>query len=993
MQYKIQDLLWKTASSSIKEADGTVIFEMNNIEVPEHWSQSAINILAQKYFRKAGVPSRTEVIVESDYDIRLCPSVPHKDATYSSETSAKQVFHRLAGAWTYWGLKQKHIQTSNAMEFYETTYCMLAKQEFAPNSPQWFNTGLNWAYGITGPAQGHYYGNLSPKGPLVLKSEDAFTHPQASACFIQGIEDRLIGDGGIMDTCSKEALLFKYGSGSGTNFSNLRGSGESLSGGGISSGLMSFLKIGDVSAGSIKSGGTTRRAAKMVIVDTDHPDIEEFVNWKTNEENKVASLAAGSSLIWHHFHQLTEAHGTDDYGQAVKNALESTVPNELIERAVLQLNQGINPFIKEMGVDWQSEAYQTVSGQNSNNTVRMSDKFISHALDNQLWDLINRTDGKVAKTISASSLLDQIAKAAWSSADPGIHYQDVIQEWHTCKESGEIRASNPCSEYLFLDDTACNLASLNLVKFVKKDGTFDYERFFKTSQHVQTILDITVGMAQYPTKEIAIGSMNFRTTGIGVANLGGLLMRWGIPYDSEEGRFVGSTINSVMTGAAYLKSTELAKTLGTFPQYEKNKESMMQVILKHFNASNNLDIVTKGQCLPIPMATVTQMGDIEFYQNALWKKVVEEGYKHGFRNAQTSVAAPTGTIGFVMDCDTTGIEPSFSLLAYKSLAGGGGMTIVNECVYDCLISLGYHDKDAQDITALLKSGKSLNEINHIQTLKPNTKEALACASDISVMGHLKMLSVCQQFLSGSLSKTINMPAETTVNEIKSLIYAGRDLGLKALAIYRDKSKLSQPLMSGSKVKEVLDSYKLIETKPVINGSRLHLPNFRNGHTVKFSVAGMKLYLRTGEYEDGSLGEIFINVQKEGEILSAVMNSFAISTSLGLQYGVPLEEFVEANVRTKFEPSGIVQGHDNIKMCSSIMDAMFKHLAIHYLKRYDLAQIKPATSDEFEVTTQIVIPDNAEKVFGEICTICKSDNMVRAGTCMYCKNCGESTGCS
>ena len=994
MSIKIKDLKWKVASSSIYNMDGEAVFEMKDITVPEGWSQSAINILAQKYFRKAGVPSMTSVKLEDNIPVLMCPSVPAESCEFGPETSAKQVFHRLAGSWTYWGLKQGHIDETMANAFYEKVYVMLALQKFAPNSPQWFNAGLNWAYGITGPAQGHYHNVL--KSNDVAPSFDAFTHPQVSACFIQSISDRLVGPSSIMDTASKEALLFKFGSGSGTNFSNIRGSGEKLSGGGVSSGLMSFLKIGDVAAGAIKSGGTTRRAAKMVIVDDDHPDIEEFIEWKTKEEDKVASLSSGSILIDQHLKEIALAYGTESFASVVQDALYHNVPETLVERTILLLNQGIKPEHDVMELDWQSEAYRTVSGQNGNNTVRISDAFMNRVEQDMDWELTNRTDGGVSKTVNAADMLQKIAMSAWSSADPGIHYKDVIHKWHTCKADGEINASNPCSEYLFLDDTACNLASMNLVKYRDSDGNFAIKEYVEDCAIVQTILDISVGMAQYPTKEIAQGSINYRTTGIGVANLGGLLMRWGIPYDSEEGRYVGALVNSLMTASAYDTSAELAKKLGTFPRFEENKASMMDVIERHGIASTNaVDVL--GNCIHIPNVTVKQMGKSFSIQADMWKDVYTKGMETGFRNAQVSVAAPTGTIGFVMDCDTTGIEPAFSLLAYKSLAGGGGMTIVNQCVEECLSSLGYSESDAKSIADRLKNGQTIQEVNDIATLKPGTIEALQCASEISIEGHLKMLSVCQPFLSGSLSKTINMPTETTVEEISNLIKRGRDLGLKALAVYRDNSKLSQPLNHTSKVRKTIEN---LEVKPEVItpvvGERVPLPNYRKGHTVKFKVNGMNIYLRTGEYEDGRLGEIFITMQKEGETLSAIMNSFAISTSLGLQYGVPLEEFVEANIRTKFEPSGMVQGHDNIKMCSSIMDAMFKHLAIYYLKRDELAHIKPLrfnTEKEFVVEKEVVPSSDIEDVYGHTCSSCGSSEMQRAGTCLFCKNCNESTGCS
>jgi len=1068
---------YKRIDCEIKNGAGEVIFRHSNVEVPEHWSQVACNIMVEKYFRKSGVPDMAEIQLEGNILPEFCPSKPHAEATFGGETSAKQVFHRLAGAWAYWGLMQGHIINEEAHRFYEKTVDMLFNQKFAPNSPQWFNTGLDWAYGITGPTQGHYHaalkGDVGVELGTIIQSVNAYTRPQASACFIQGVSDSLIKDNGIMDLVSKEARLFKYGSGSGTNFSNIRGKGEALSGGGKSSGLMSFLKIGDVSAGSIKSGGTTRRAAKMVSLDDDHPDIEDFINWKVGEEDKVASLAAGSALIHQHLYKMQEDFGKPQFQATVFAAKEAGVPDGLIERALLALDQGINISVDVIGTDWQSEAYMTVSGQNANNTIRVSDQFLEAADGiteyDRKWDLISRTTGDAVKTVCARDLLDQAAYAAWASADPGIHYADVIDKWHTCKNDGRIKGSNPCSEYIFLDDTACNLASLNLVNYTDKDGNFDLEKYAEDCRHVTMILDITVGMAQYPTEAIAQGSWDYRTIGLGYANIGGLLMRWGIPYDSDEGRFVAGVLYSIMTASAYLEGAKMARNLGPFPRYEANKSSVLGVMHKH-RAASEAEAFFEGECIPLPridldhdLSTGTGgrfLQDARAMQEAIWERVCVNAQDYGLRNAQATVAAPTGTIGLVMDCDTMGIEPDFALTKFKSLAGGGFVTLVNQAVEPALKHLGYPAETRNVIQEQILQGIPLGDIGD---LHPSHISVFHCANEISYEGHMKMLSVCQPFVSGSLSKTVNLPATATVAEIKEIFLFGRKIGLKALSVYRDKSKLSQPLSSSSKVMTMLAQMENMENMesnekgseirvdeekdqfifedkvpdPVSDaalaqamemtmGQRVRLPNERNGHTVKLIVSGHKFYLRTGEYADGRLGEIFITMYKEGTLIGSLLNNFAISISLGLQYGVPLEEYVDAYVHTKFEPAGMVQGHENIKMCSSILDAAFKHLAMRYLNRYDLAQVKryvgvdEAGPDRDYTAIQVWDPkakdDNLARLnrkldleaaaqrsaeaadkpapfAGDQCKHCQSHELVHNGNCLLCRACGETTGCS
>ena len=576
-------------SSEIRNPDGTVVFKLDDVEIPERWSQVASDVIAQKYFRKAGVPARLKKVKEKGVPEFLWRSVPDENAIaelpederFGGETSAKQVFDRLAGAWTYWGWKGGYFtREADARAYFDEMRYMLASQRAAPNSPQWFNTGLHWAYGIDGPSQGHYY--VEYKTGKLTKSSSAYEHPQPHACFIQSVADDLVNDGGIMDLWVREARLFKYGSGTGTNFSSLRGEGEPLSGGGKSSGLMGFLKIGDRAAGAIKSGGTTRRAAKMVICDADHPDIEDFINWKVIEEQKVASIVAGSKMHEQKLNSLFAAIGTWDGAEAdaydpkkngalkeaIKDAKKVAIPETYIKRVLDYARQGYSSIeFPTYNTDWDSEAYSSVSGQNSNNSIRVTDAFLKAVENDDDWALINRKDGKVSKTIKARDLWEQVGHAAWACADPGIQYHDTVNAWHTCPEDGQIRGSNPCSEYMFLDDTACNLASMNLLTFYK-DGEFQVEDYMHATRLWTLTLEISVMMAQFPSKEIAQLSYDFRTLGLGYANIGGLLMNMGYGYDSDEGRALCGALTAIMTGVAYATSAEIAGELGPFPGYE-----------------------------------------------------------------------------------------------------------------------------------------------------------------------------------------------------------------------------------------------------------------------------------------------------------------------------------------------------------------------------------------------------------------------------------------
>jgi ribonucleoside-diphosphate reductase alpha chain len=712
-----------TTASEIRNPNGTIVFRLDNVEVPKAWSQVAADVIAQKYFRKAGVPNELKRVKEKGVPEFLWRSVPANDDTpMGGEISAKQVFDRLAGAWTYWGWKGGYFTTeSDARAYFDEMRYMLAKQMTAPNSPQWFNTGLHWAYGIDGPGQGHHY--VDYKTGHLTKSESAYEHPQPHACFIQSVRDDLVNDGGIMDLWVREARLFKYGSGTGTNFSSLRGAGEKLSGGGASSGLMGFLKIGDRAAGAIKSGGTTRRAAKMVICDADHPDIEEFINWKVKEEQKVASIVAGSKI---HKQRLSDIFAairawdgsTEDAVDPSKNAALKTavraakkgaIPETYIKRVLDYAHQGFDSIeFPTYDTDWDSEAYASVSGQNSNNSIRVTDAFLKAVEEDADWHLTNRTDGSVAKTIKARDLWNDLGHAAWACADPGIQFHDTINAWHTCPEDGEIRGSNPCSEYMFLDDTACNLASMNLLTFLK-DGVFQADDYTHAIRLWTVTLEISVMMAQFPSKEIAQRSYDFRTLGLGYANIGGLLMNLGYGYDSVEGRALCATLTAIMTGVSYATSAEMAGELGAFPGYAKNAKHMLRVIRNHrraaYGQANGYEQLSV-QPVPLDAAGCPDQSLVALAQKA-WDDALALGEKHGYRNAQVSVIAPTGTIGLVMDCDTTGIEPDFALVKFKKLAGGGYFKIINRSVPAALENLGYSSSQIEEIISYAVGHASL----------------------------------------------------------------------------------------------------------------------------------------------------------------------------------------------------------------------------------------------------------------------------------------------
>lgn len=1073
-------------TSVIRNPNGEKVFEMTNVEVPNHWSQIATDILAQKYFRKAGVPQ--------------------EDGTTGRETSIKQVAHRLADCWRSWGYKYQYFASErDAQVFYDELVYSILAQSCAPNSPQWFNTGLYNSYGIDGNAQGHYF--VDPLTGQLERSKNAYERPQPHACFILSVDDDLVNEGGIMDLWVREARIFKYGSGVGTNYSTIRAEGEKLSGGGTSSGLMSFLKIGDRAAGAIKSGGTTRRAAKMVCLDLDHPEIIDFIDWKVEEEKKVAALiAAGYSS------------------------------------------------------DYEGEAYRTVSGQNSNNSVRIPNEFFRRLSNSENWDMTARSNGKIMKSVAAKEVWEKIAYAAWRCADPGTQYDTTINEWHTCPEGGRINASNPCSEYMFLDNTACNLASLNLRRFFNEaDNTFDVKGFEYMTRLWTVVLEVSVLMAQFPSPEVAQLSYDYRTLGLGFANLGSMLMVSGIPYDSEQARAIGGAITAIMTGVAYKTSAEMARALGAFPRYEQNKHHMLRVMRNHRAAAYDANEAYE-QLETIPMGINSKYCPDYLLKAATkaWDDAVQLGEQYGYRNAQATVIAPTGTIGLVMDCDTTGIEPDFALVKFKKLSGGGYFKIINQSIPAALKNLGYPE---QQIDAIVKHAKGHGTfagapfINH-QTLSekgliaeelkkldaavesafeigfvfnaytlgeecmqrlgfqpeeyfaPDFQllEALGFSDDeieaandyvcgtmtvegapylkeehLSVFdcankcgkkgeryihqhGHIRMMAATQPFISGAISKTINLTHEATIDEIKDCYLLSWQLGIKACALYRDGSKLSQPLSNKSDKKkkdktsiettavaateetsQIVDLGQLTidelleEVNKRVQASpdtqlkrqlsriveRKQLPAKRRGYTIKAKVGGQPLFVRTGEYTDGTLGEIFLDMAKEGATMRSLMNSFAIAVSVGLQYGVPLEEFVDKFTFTRFEPAGIVE-HPNIKSATSVLDFIFRLLAYEYLDRSDLVHVPDAdkiqsVEEASQELSQVRItaplqknkPESiapkpvaaaamqnsadVKKMMGTsadapVCRNCGNITL-RNGTCYMCPNCGTTTGCS
>ncbi len=899
----LDEVEYEKRSSVIAEPDGKVVFKLEGAEVPKNWTQLATDILVSKYFRKAGVPGT------------------------GHETSVKQVVFRISNTIRLAGEALGYFQSTEDADAFEMELAhMLINQKGAFNSPVWFNCGLYHQYGITGTG-GNWYWDFDTQS--LQQTTSAYARPQCSACFIQSIQDDL---GSIFDLVKSEAKLFKYGSGSGTNFSALRSKYEKLAGGGTSSGLMTFLAVFDRAAGSMKSGGTTRRAAKMVCLDLDHPEILEFINWKVEEEKKVKALvAAGYSA------------------------------------------------------DFNGEAYLTVAGQNSNNSVRITDEFMQAYLTGGKWKTRYRTTGEVHKEYDARDIMKQICRAAWVCADPGVQFDTTINDWHTCPNTARIKASNPCSEYMFLDDSSCNLASINLMKFLNADGTFDIQSYRHACRIFLIAQEILVDFASYPTRQIAENTHNFRALGLGYANLGALLMVLGVPYDSDKGRAIAGALTAIMTGHAYCVSAELASVKGPFAGFQKNREPMLRVIRKHRDAAYKIDV---RHCPP----------DLLKAARDDWDNAVELGEKYGFRNAQVTVLAPTGTIGLLMDCDTTGVEPDFSLVKYKKLAGGGYFKIINQSVPKALRRLGYTEQQVKEIQAYVLETGAMEGAPHI---KEDHLAVFDCANKcgngkrfISPMGHIRMMAAIQPFLSGSLSKTVNLPNETTVEEIEKIYVESWKLGLKAVSVYRDGCKLSQPLTAGGSAQQ---------KKPAVADAKT-LAQRRTGITVDSVVAGNRLIIRTSEFPDGSLAEFSIDMHKEGSPMRSLMNCIAQAVSIGLQHGVPLEKFVELFTFTRFEPSGITT-HPNIKTSTSLVDFVFRVLGMEYLNRTDLAHVPPpAKAQKTEPASQKLpaqnhsLPNDASSLAKSLsadappCPSC-GHFTIRSGTCYKCINCGSTTGCS
>ena len=1169
---------WSTTDFVINNPDGSIAFEIKDVSLPVGFEGVPGKVCAQKYMRKAGVPAALRKVPEEGVPTWLQRCAPDEEKLqkmdvedrFGSESDGRQLFRRLAGTWTYWGWKHGYFASEGDARAYFDEMCyLIASQRSAPNSPQWFNTGLHWAYGIEGPAQGHWY--VDPVTEEDMRSVNAYEHPQPHACFIQSVSDSLVGDSSsIMGLWNREALLFKFGSGTGSNFSNIRGAGEPLSGGGTSSGLLSFLKIGDRAAGAIKSGGTTRRAAKMVTLDLDHPDIEEYIGWKLSEEEKVSALVAGSAALQKHCNAVLGAcwdgeelsldpQNNPALKSAMIKAIQASVPQPHLQRMLDLAKHGWKSVeFDVMDTDWQGEAYGTVSGQNSNNSVRVPEEFMDAVKSGGEWDLFFRTEKEKAanegrapvphRSLDAAQLWNDIAYTAWACADPGIQFDTTINEWHTCPEGGRINGSNPCSEYMFLDDTACNLASINLLHYYDMDSqTFDVEGFRHSCRLWTTTLEISVLMAQFPSQAISRKSYDYRTLGLGFCNIGSMLMHMGIPYNDPRGYAICGAISAIMTGESYATSADLASFLGPFPEYGENAEHMLRVMRNHRRAAYNVDADEYEGLSIAPMGIDSKKCPKDLLEAArtVWDHALAMGEEHGYRNAQTTVIAPTGTIGLVMAADTTGVEPQFSLVQYKTLAGGGSLRIINKGVPTALKRLGYSDTEAQEIvdhvmgTASLERCESVSlqrlqdagfsdgefakvhaniesvwdarsmfaphilgeefctgvlgiskedcdnpffdtlghigfsaaEIEEANThvfghlsiedaphLKAEHLAVFDCATPGGKSGtrcidwdaHVLMMAAAQPFISGAISKTINMPSDATIDDVRAAYDLSHSTMNKACAVYRDGSKLSQPLMNSlvdmssieeeeeeeivtvkKAVKQVAEALPLPEAKaaPIAEAfvhsyiaTRQPLPAVRDSRTMKASVGGHTVYLTSSKYDDGRLGEIMITTSKEGAAWRSLLNQFAIAVSIGLQYGVPLDAFVKSFTFQKFEPSGMVAGGSNrVKMATSLVDYIFRELAIDYLGRNDLAHVSEEDLEVTSISRPEITEDGVARNQGEsrnvqmtldvdpaatirqqareagftgdICEECGSSQMVRNGTCLKCNECGATTGCS
>ena len=996
-----EQIEWKTVPVNITGKDSIV----PTVEVPAHWSDNAANILADKYLRKAGVPPKT--IRTSKHEIGdqyqppgwLLPSIPDGNF-FDHERSAKQVFHRLAGAWTYHGWKEGYFDDlasavpkrsrgeraeEYARAFYDEVYWCLAMQVAAPNSPQWFNTGLWWAYSIEGNDSGMW--RIDPNYPIADSGQVApvpvlvsgsYQYPQPHACFLTPTADDLVNEGGIMDTWVREARIFKHGSGSGINASAWRGENERLSGGGFASGVMGWLRIGDSAAGAIHSGGTTRRAAKLVLLDDDHPDLPAFIEWKVAEEYKAAAMYVGSQLLRDYYL------GNGD----PENDPTIDVPQQMIDR----MREGFEPII--LGKGFEEAANNTIDGQNSNNSVRVTDAFMAASLTDADWHLKARTTGEVMKTIRAKGLWDDLVRASWACADPGLLFHDTINAWHTCPADGVIKTANPCVEYNFLDGTACNLASLNLVGFLRPEGTIDIERYEHVNRLFMTILDISNSMASFPAKEFAIGTYNYRTTGLGYMNLGALLMRCGLPYDSDEGRALAAAMTALQTGVAYRTSAEMAAELGPFPRWEMNAASFFAVMRKHRSAVDEVRY-------PSSTEKWHPIGELIDRAIKIWDSILEA---KSFRNAQVTLQAPTGTIHLVTDCDTSGIEPDFALVKHKNLAGGGSMRIVNQSIEPALRRLGYSEAAIKGILVQIEKYQEI-PTRFVEDssfyVKPEHRRIFDCVAELEPMAHVKMVAAIQPFLSGASSKTINLPRDATIADVDHVYREAHRLGIKAIAVYRDGSKLAQPL-EAAKTRPPVEA---TETKLAINqsaalqrGERERLPpRVDRGYRQKVRVDGQTFYLRTGEYPDGRIGEIFLDLAGAGSTLSGLAESLAKVISVAIQFGTPVEEVVDALLGAKFEPAGIVELHDDVKVCQSIPDLIARDIAINYLGRDELShRLRAVSVDTGEAIVALdrrAIAITKGTPTGETCRQANCGGLlVQTGTCHTCSKCGWNEGC-
>lgn len=889
---------------------GTRVFEQNGVEFPTFWSQNAINIVAQKYF--SGTPG-----------------------TKDREGSLKTLINRVVDTVVRQGLEGGYFDSeAEAEDYREELKYILATQRASFNSPVWFNIGV--------PERSQ----------------------QASACFILKVEDTMPS---ILNWYTEEGMIFKGGSGSGINVSPIRSSFEPLGkSAGTASGPLSFMRGADASAGAIKSGGKTRRAAKMVILDADHPDVEEFIWSKAIEERKARALQdAGYDM---------DLNGKDNF---------------------------------------------SVQYQNANNSVRVTDEFMEAVENDGDWNLIGVKTGKVVKTVKARDLFHQIAKAAWECADPGMQFDTTINHWHTTPNAGRINGSNPCSEYMHLDNSACNLASINLIKYLNEDGSFDTELFKYTVELIFTAQEILVGYSDYPTESIGKNARAYRELGIGYANLGGMLMAQGLPYDSDEGRAQAAAITALMTGYAYATSARIASKVGTFAGFEKDRDGMIRILKQHRAAISDIDASMVSE-------------DLLSAATAAWDEAVELGTRYGVRNSQASVLAPTGTIGLMMDCDTTGIEPDLGLVKRKKLVGGGTMDIVNHTVPRALKTLGYTKSQIDDIVAYIDTEKTILGAPH---LKDEHKDVFACSmgdNSIHYLGHIKMMSAVQPFLSGAISKTVNMPEDVSVEDVEQLHMDAWKLGLKAVAIYRDNCKLAQPLSMAKKdgATEKPAEPTSQSTDLTVRGDPRHvLPRVRTGRTYRFTLADLEGYFTVGEYEDGTPGELFVNVSKQGSTLSGIMDSFAISVSQGLQFGVPLKRFVKSFRGSSYAPYGATDDPD-IRTASSITDYIFRRLALDYLSFDDQLELGIVSIEDMPVGQVSFLDDKAEieieaepkvesavddkadqpdislskpvpevrprdykmESTAPLCTNCGNQTQ-RSGSCYVCPSCGSTTGCS